>query len=81
MMNVAELKNSIHKMVVETDDPVILLEINALFDALSSNGNGHDADIPQWQIEENRKRVKAYHQNPDIAVDFKTAMESIKEKS
>jgi len=52
-----------------------------LFDVLSSNGNGHETDIPQWQIEENRKRVKAYYENPDIAVDFKTAMEAIKNKS
>lgn len=80
-MNVAELKNNIHKKVVETDDPVILLEINALFDTLSSNGNGNEMEIPQWQIEENRKRVKAYYENPDIAVDFKTAMETIKQKS
>jgi len=80
-MSTAELKNDICKKVLETDDSVILLEINALFDALSSNGNGNEVDIPQWQIEENRKRVKAYYENSDIAVDFKTAMKAIKEKS
>jgi len=81
IMNVAELKNNIHRLVVETDDPVILLEVDAFFNGLSSNSNGHEFNIPQWQIEENRKRVKAYQENPDIAVDFKTAMQSIKEKS
>lgn len=57
-MNVAELKNNIHKKVVETDDPVILLEINALFDTLSSNDNEEEVNIPQWQIEEGKKRIQ-----------------------
>jgi len=34
------------------------LEINALFDTLSSNDNEEEVNIPQWQIEEGKKRIQ-----------------------
>lgn len=34
-------------------------------------------EIPQWQIEEVNKQMKAYEINPDSAVDFDKALDDI----
>ncbi|MCB0634143.1 MAG: hypothetical protein R2824_35925 [Saprospiraceae bacterium] len=38
-MSTLELKNYLHKLVVETDDPVILEQVTALFKALVEGGD------------------------------------------
>jgi hypothetical protein len=34
-------------------------------------------DIPNWQIEEARKRLEEYKNNPEVALDFDSAMDDI----
>jgi hypothetical protein len=41
-MNVAEIKNDLHRMVVETNDPAILEQIAALFASLRAEKNWWD---------------------------------------
>lgn len=42
-MSVAELKNNLHRMVVETEDPEILAQIAALFASLLGEGDWWDS--------------------------------------
>ncbi|MCB9053331.1 MAG: hypothetical protein H6556_28170 [Lewinellaceae bacterium] len=42
-MSVAELKNNLHRLVVETDDPEILAQIAALFASLLGEGDWWDS--------------------------------------
>ena len=42
-MSVAELKNNLHRMVVETNDPDILAQVSALFISLLSETDWWDA--------------------------------------
>jgi hypothetical protein len=37
----------------------------------------NDFKIPQWQIDEVRKRSSEYHKNPKIGLDFDQAMKEI----
>jgi len=41
-MNVAEIKNDLHRMVVETNDPAILEQIASLFASLRAEKNWWD---------------------------------------
>jgi hypothetical protein len=34
-------------------------------------------DIPNWQIEEVRKRLEEYKDNPEVTLDFDSAMDDI----
>lgn len=49
-MTTAEIKNNLHRMVVETDDPVILEQIIALFATLKEEKNWADAISKREQI-------------------------------
>lgn len=42
-MSIAELKNDLHRMVVETDNPQILLQIAAFFASLRGEGDWWDS--------------------------------------
>ena len=42
-MSVAELKNDLHRMIVETDDPEILAQIAALFASLLGEADWWDS--------------------------------------
>lgn len=39
-----------------------------------------EIDIPDWQMNEVRKRLEDYKQNPEQEMDFDTAMEDIEKK-
>ncbi len=48
---------------------------------LKSKFEGIDLmDVPNWQLEEVRKRLQTYRDNPEQAMDFSSAMDDI-EKS
>ena len=46
-MNVAEIKNDLHRMVVETNDPAILEQIAVLFASLRAEKNWWDTITEQ----------------------------------
>jgi len=35
------------------------------------------SEIPEWQKEEVRKRIKKYNKNPELLIDEKTALKAI----
>jgi len=39
-----------------------------------------EIDIPAWQMQEVRKRMKDYENNPESAIDFDTAMDDIEKE-
>lgn len=39
-----------------------------------------EIDIPQWQMNEVNKRMKAYENNPDSAMDFDKALDDIEKE-
>jgi hypothetical protein len=59
-MTTAEIKNNLHRMVVETDDRVILEQIVALFATLKEEKNWADAISPREKllVEKGRKDMK-----------------------
>jgi len=68
-MSVAELKNNLHRMVVETDDPEILAQIAALFASLlgetdwwDSLSNEEKQRIEQGEADADAGRTVPYAQ-------------------
>lgn len=53
-MSTSDLKNNLHRMVVETDDPVILEQIAAMFAAL------RDEEVDWWDMisEEEKGKIE-----------------------
>jgi hypothetical protein len=39
-----------------------------------------EIDVPQWQMNEVNKRMKAYENNPDSAMDFDKALNDIEKE-
>jgi hypothetical protein len=39
-----------------------------------------EIDVPQWQMNEVNKRMKAYENNPDLAMDFDKALDDIEKE-
>ena len=65
-MSTAELKNSLHRMIVETDDPEILGQIAGLFAILKGEDNWWDTitDEERHKIEQGIKDVENDHLIP-----------------
>lgn len=72
-MSVAELKNDLHRMIVETDDPAILEQVVALFSSLKEGTNWWEqlSEAEKLQIEQGAK---------DIEEGKTTSLELVKEK-
>lgn len=60
-MSVAELKNNIHRMVVETDDPDVLAQISVLFASLLGEEDWWDSlsSDEKQRIEQGKADVEA----------------------
>ena len=69
-MSTAELKNYLHKMIVETDDQNILSQIRDYVNSLHQ-------DIPNWQKEITLKRLEEYQNGSSTARSWKEAKEEI----
>lgn len=52
-MSTAELKNYLHKVIVETDDKILLAKISEYVQSLTST-------IPKWQEEVVNERLEEY---------------------
>ena len=72
-MSVAELKNDLHRMVVETDDPSILAQIAGLFAALLGEKDWWDSlsEIEKQRIESGMADVEAERTVPHSEVKRK----------
>ncbi len=42
-MNIAELKNELHRMIVETDDEAVLIQISKMFELLLGEKNAWES--------------------------------------
>ncbi len=76
-MSTAELKNSLHKMVVETDDPDILKQVAALFASLLGEKDWWDLlseeekkKIQLGAVEAEKKEVTPYSKVKEKAKDM-----------
>ena len=73
-MSVAELKNNLHRMVVETNDPEILAQIAALFTSLLGEEDWWDSlsNEQKKKIEEGEADAEAGRTVPYSEVKEKT---------
>jgi hypothetical protein len=62
-----------HSFKITLPDNFNADEVDVIILAKETN----DFKIPQWQIDEVRKRSSEYHKNPKIGLDFDQAMKEI----
>ncbi len=55
----------------------VFIPINEWNDLKNKYKDIEQIDIPNWQMEEVRKRLDNYKNNPEQALDFDTAMDDI----
>lgn len=72
-MTTAEIKNNLHKLIVETNDIDILTQIQDYFTKLNSK----NYSIPQWQKDEVNDRLENYKTNPNMGLNFDESMDDI----
>ena len=72
-MSVAEIKNNLHRMVVETDDPEILAQIAALFASLHGE---HD----WWDILSTEEKKKIERGEADAEAGRTAPYSQVKER-
>ena len=69
-MGTAELKNYLHKIIVETNDQNILSQIKDYINSLQQ-------DVPNWQKEITLKRLEEYENGSSKARSWKEARKDI----
>jgi hypothetical protein len=62
-----------HKISITLPDDFLSEEVDVII--LPSQNS--EFTIPQWQIDQVRKRSAEYHKNPSIGLDFDEAMKDI----
>ena len=64
-----------HKINITLPDDFLADEV----DVIILPSQKKEYAIPQWQIDEVRERTIEYFNNPDIAIDFDTAIKEIED--
>jgi len=74
-MNTSELKNNLHRMVVETDDPAILEQIAAMFASL------RDEEVDWWDMISDEEKAKIEAGAVQASEGKVVSWETVKEKA
>ena len=76
-MNIETRKISLAQWVLSLQKEDVLKKLEEIDFSLKSSNDIH---IPEWQIEETRRRIKLMDENPDELVDFDQALKDIEKE-
>jgi hypothetical protein len=76
-MNIETRKISLAQWVLSLQKEDVLKKLEEIAFSLKSSNDIH---IPEWQIEETRRRIKLMDENPDELVDFDQALKDIEKE-
>lgn len=76
-MNIETRKISLAQWVLSLQKEDVLKKLEEIASSLKSSNDIH---IPEWQINETRRRIKLMEENPEELVDFDQALKDIEKE-